>query len=61
MKARGFVIYKAKGILGAAYIQIANMGDLPDPAIDGMLAALTEIVDAASRASAAGAAGKAGA
>jgi 2-aminoethylphosphonate-pyruvate transaminase len=49
MKARGFVIYKAKGQLSAEYIQIANMGDLPDAAIDGMLAALTEIVDQASR------------
>ena len=54
MKARGFVIYKAKGPLGADHVQIANMGDLPDPAIDGMLAALTEIVDEASRAQARG-------
>jgi 2-aminoethylphosphonate-pyruvate transaminase len=50
MKARGFVIYKAKGILAAEHVQIANMGDLSDPAIDAMLAALTEIVEQASRA-----------
>jgi 2-aminoethylphosphonate-pyruvate transaminase len=53
MKTRGYVIYKAKGILAAQHIQIANMGDLPEAAIDGMLAALTEIVDGASRAHAA--------
>jgi 2-aminoethylphosphonate-pyruvate transaminase len=49
MKARGFVIYKAKGPLAADHIQIANMGSLTDAAIDGLLAAMTELVEEAAR------------
>ncbi len=47
LKARGYVIYKAKGPLAADHVQIANMGDLPDAVIDGLLAAITELVDEA--------------
>jgi 2-aminoethylphosphonate-pyruvate transaminase len=47
LKARGFVIYKATGPLAADHIQIANMGDLPDAAIDALLAAITQLVDEA--------------
>jgi 2-aminoethylphosphonate-pyruvate transaminase len=47
LKARGFVIYKAKGPLSADHIQIANMGDLADAAIDALLAAITDLAEAA--------------
>ncbi|HEY0713432.1 MAG TPA: alanine--glyoxylate aminotransferase family protein, partial [Polyangia bacterium] len=50
IKARGYVIYRAKGILAADHIQIANMGDLSDAAIDGLLGAIAEMVEAAARA-----------
>ncbi|HEY0707158.1 MAG TPA: hypothetical protein VGG33_10185, partial [Polyangia bacterium] len=50
IKARGFVIYRAKGILAADHIQIANMGELSEAAIDGLLAAITEMVEEATRA-----------
>jgi 2-aminoethylphosphonate-pyruvate transaminase len=44
LKQRGFVIYKAKGPLGADHVQIANMGELPEATLDAFLAALTEVV-----------------
>jgi 2-aminoethylphosphonate-pyruvate transaminase len=47
LKMRGFVIYKAKGALAADHIQIANMGDLADQAIDALLAAITELCEEA--------------
>ncbi|MES1157711.1 MAG: aminotransferase class V-fold PLP-dependent enzyme [Haliangium ochraceum] len=49
LKDRGFVIYKCKGDLAARYVQIANMGELPDATIDGFLAAVTAVVEAARR------------
>ncbi len=45
LKQRGYVIYKAKGILQADHIQVANMGELPDDTIDAFLQALTEVVE----------------
>jgi 2-aminoethylphosphonate-pyruvate transaminase len=47
LKERGFVIYKAKAELSERYIQVANMGELPDATIDGFLAAVTAVVEAA--------------
>jgi 2-aminoethylphosphonate-pyruvate transaminase len=44
MKARGFIIYRAKGDLAARYMQISNMGELPDATIDAFLAAVAEVV-----------------
>jgi 2-aminoethylphosphonate-pyruvate transaminase len=43
MKARGFIVYRAKGDLAARYIQVANMGELPDATIDTFLAAVTAV------------------
>ena len=47
MKDRGFIIYRCKGALGAHYIQIANMGELPDATIDAFLGAMAEEVSLA--------------
>lgn len=47
LKERGFVIYKAKGRLAADHIQVANMGEIPDAALDAFLEAITELVEAA--------------
>ena len=44
MKARGFIVYRAKGDLAARYVQVANMGELPDATIDAFLAAVTAVV-----------------
>jgi 2-aminoethylphosphonate-pyruvate transaminase len=44
MKARGFIIYKAKGDLAERHIQIANMGELSDPTIDAFLGAVAGVV-----------------
>jgi 2-aminoethylphosphonate-pyruvate transaminase len=52
MKARGFIIYRAKGDLAARYIQIANMGELPDATIDAFLGAVAAVVGEARRAGA---------
>jgi 2-aminoethylphosphonate-pyruvate transaminase len=49
-KARGFIIYRAKGELAEHYIQIANMGELSDATIDVFLAAIADVVRAARRA-----------
>ena len=54
LKARGFIIYRAKGELADRHIQISNMGELPDATIDAFLAAVTDVVRGA-RASAAAA------
>ncbi|HXJ19759.1 MAG TPA: aminotransferase class V-fold PLP-dependent enzyme, partial [Polyangia bacterium] len=43
MKARGFIVYRAKGELAERYIQVANMGELPELVIDGFLAAVSEV------------------
>jgi 2-aminoethylphosphonate-pyruvate transaminase len=43
-KARGFIIYRAKGELADRYIQIANMGELSDATIDAFLAAIADVV-----------------
>jgi len=48
-KARGFIIYRAKGDLAERYIQIANMGELSDATIDAFLAALSDVVRTARR------------
>jgi aspartate aminotransferase-like enzyme len=47
MKARGFIIYRAKGALAERYVQVANMGELSDATIDAFLAAVTDIARAA--------------
>jgi 2-aminoethylphosphonate-pyruvate transaminase len=47
MKQRGFIIYRCKGELAGRYVQIANMGELPDATIDAFLAAVTDVVGAA--------------
>jgi 2-aminoethylphosphonate-pyruvate transaminase len=44
MKRRGFIVYRAKGELGARHVQIANMGEIADATIDAFLAALTAVV-----------------
>ncbi len=44
MKARGFIIYRAKGELADRYMQISNMGELPDATIDAFLAAVAAVV-----------------
>lgn len=51
-KARGFIIYRAKGELAERYIQIANMGELSDGTIDVFLAAIADVVRTARRADA---------
>ncbi|HEY4395647.1 MAG TPA: aminotransferase class V-fold PLP-dependent enzyme [Polyangia bacterium] len=48
-KARGFIIYRAKGQLADRYIQIANMGELSDATIDAFLAAIADVVAEARR------------
>lgn len=47
LKERGFIAYKCKGPLAADYMQIANMGELSETDLEGFLAAVTEIVEAA--------------
>lgn len=47
LKQRGFVIYKCKAELAERFIQIANMGELPDATIDAFLSAVTSVVDGA--------------
>ncbi len=42
VKARGVVLYGCKGVLADRYMQIANMGYLPDTAIDDFLAILAD-------------------
>ena len=44
MKARGFIIYRAKGELGDRHVQVSNMGELPDATIDAFLAAVADLV-----------------
>ncbi len=51
-KARGFIIYRAKGTLTERHVQIANMGELSDATIDAFLAAIAEVVAEARRAQA---------
>lgn len=52
MKARGFIVYRAKGELAERHIQVANMGELPEATIDAFLAAVSEVVAEARRATA---------
>jgi 2-aminoethylphosphonate-pyruvate transaminase len=52
MKARGFIVYRAKGALADRHIQVSNMGELSDATIDAFLAAVTSVVGEARRASA---------
>jgi 2-aminoethylphosphonate-pyruvate transaminase len=47
LKERGFIIYRCKGALAQHYVQIANMGELPDATLDAFLGALSEEVAAA--------------
>ncbi|HLK88671.1 MAG TPA: aminotransferase class V-fold PLP-dependent enzyme [Polyangia bacterium] len=51
-KARGFIIYRAKGALAERHVQISNMGELSDATIDAFLAAIAEVVAEARRAQA---------
>jgi len=46
MKERGFIIYRCKGALAAHYVQISNMGELPDATIDAFLGAMADVVGA---------------
>ncbi len=46
-KARGFIIYRAKGEFADRYIQISNMGELSDATIDVFLGAVADVVRAA--------------
>jgi 2-aminoethylphosphonate-pyruvate transaminase len=55
MKARGFIVYRAKGVLAERYIQVSNMGEIPDATIDGFLGAVAEVVAAARHKTPAGA------
>ncbi|HEY6477843.1 MAG TPA: aminotransferase class V-fold PLP-dependent enzyme [Polyangia bacterium] len=48
-KARGFIVYRAKGEFADRYIQIANMGELSDTTIDAFLAAIADVVSEARR------------
>jgi 2-aminoethylphosphonate-pyruvate transaminase len=50
LKERGFIIYRCKGALGAHYVQISNMGELPDATIDAFLGAVADVVAAAREA-----------
>jgi 2-aminoethylphosphonate-pyruvate transaminase len=50
LKERGFIIYRCKGALGAHYVQISNMGELPDATIDAFLGAVSDVVAAAREA-----------
>jgi 2-aminoethylphosphonate-pyruvate transaminase len=54
MKERGFIVYRCKGELAERYIQVANMGELPDATIDAFLAAITDVAGAARQAARAG-------
>jgi 2-aminoethylphosphonate-pyruvate transaminase len=45
LKQRGYVIYKAKGLLQSEYVQVANMGELTDDTIDAFLQAITDVVE----------------
>jgi 2-aminoethylphosphonate-pyruvate transaminase len=49
MKARGFIIYRAKGDLAARHIQVANMGEITDGTLDAFLAAVGATVTEARR------------
>jgi 2-aminoethylphosphonate-pyruvate transaminase len=49
-KARGFIVYRAKGEFADRYIQIANMGELSDATIDAFLAAIADLVAETRRA-----------
>jgi 2-aminoethylphosphonate-pyruvate transaminase len=51
-KARGFIIYRAKGALAERCVQISNMGELSDATIDAFLAAIADVVAEARRAQA---------
>jgi 2-aminoethylphosphonate-pyruvate transaminase len=44
MKERGFIIYRCKGALAEKFVQIANMGELPDQTVDAFLGAMAEEV-----------------
>ena len=50
LKERGFIIYRCKGALGAHYVQISNMGELPDATIDSFLGGVADVVAAAREA-----------
>jgi aspartate aminotransferase-like enzyme len=50
LKERGFIIYRCKGELGEHYVQISNMGELPDATIDAFLGAVADVVAAAREA-----------
>jgi 2-aminoethylphosphonate-pyruvate transaminase len=47
MKARGFIVYRAKNELAERHIQIANMGELSDTTIDAFLTAAADVVGVA--------------
>ncbi|HEY4242394.1 MAG TPA: aminotransferase class V-fold PLP-dependent enzyme [Kofleriaceae bacterium] len=45
VKARGIILYGCKGVLADKYMQIANMGELPDETIDRFLGVLAEEIE----------------
>jgi 2-aminoethylphosphonate-pyruvate transaminase len=44
LKERGYIIYGCKDVLADKFLQVANMGDLSDQAIDQFLAATREVI-----------------
>jgi 2-aminoethylphosphonate-pyruvate transaminase len=45
IKARGYIIYACKEVLADRFLQVANMGALPDSTIDHFLGHLREVID----------------
>lgn len=46
LKLRGYIIYACKDVLAEKFLQIANMGDLDDEAIERFLVAVREVIAA---------------
>ena len=44
LKARGYIVYGCKDVLADKFLQVANMGDLEDEAIDQFLATMREVI-----------------
>jgi 2-aminoethylphosphonate-pyruvate transaminase len=44
LKARGYIIYACKDVLADKFLQVANMGDLPESTIDDFLDNLRQVI-----------------
>src|SRR5690606_33663102 len=44
LKARGYIIYACKDVLADRFLQVANMGDLEESAIDDFLHELRQVI-----------------